>query len=87
MGPEAAINAVHFNRLEAIDDADLRAVETQRLRDEYMENLDIYRAASEFFVDAVVAPDALRGELARRLKHLGGQRHKDAASHHSVIRG
>jgi methylmalonyl-CoA decarboxylase subunit alpha len=87
MGPEAAVNAVHFNRLEAIADQSEKTAETRRLRDEYMEDLDVYRAASEFFVDSVVAPNALRSELSRRLSLLRTKKRRDVERHHPVIRG
>ncbi len=35
MGPQAAINAVYYNQLQAIDDEDERAARTAQLRDEY----------------------------------------------------
>ncbi|HEX4466101.1 MAG TPA: acyl-CoA carboxylase subunit beta, partial [Solirubrobacteraceae bacterium] len=38
MGPQAAINAVYFNQLQAIDDAEERAARTEQLRAEYAED-------------------------------------------------
>ena len=35
MGPQAAINAVYYNQLQAIEDADERARRTEQLRSEY----------------------------------------------------
>jgi len=87
MGPEAAINAIHFNRLEAIADESTKAAEVQRLRDEYTEDLNVYRAASEFFVDSVVAPTSLRHELVSRLRLLRTKARNDVKRHHPVIRG
>jgi len=66
MGPSAAINAVYFNQLQAIDDPDERARRTDELRDEYARDIDVLRLASELVVDAVVAPHDLRAELVRR---------------------
>jgi acetyl-CoA carboxylase carboxyltransferase component len=76
MGPEAAVNAVHYNRLQALAEAE-RAAETERLRREYREEVDIARLASELVVDAVVPPAQLRDEIAARLRAARGRR--DAA--------
>ena len=35
MGPQAAINAVYYNQLQAIEDEDERAPRTEELREEY----------------------------------------------------
>jgi acetyl-CoA carboxylase carboxyltransferase component len=66
MGPSAAINAVFFNQLQAIEDPDERARRTEELRREYAEDIDILHLASELVVDAVVQPEVLRAELVRR---------------------
>jgi methylmalonyl-CoA decarboxylase subunit alpha len=66
MGPHAAINAVYFNQLQAIDDPGERAARTEELRVEYAEDIDILHLASELVVDAVIQPEDLRGELIRR---------------------
>jgi acetyl-CoA carboxylase carboxyltransferase component len=66
MGPQAAINAVYFNQLQAIDDPEERAARTEQLRVEYAEDIDILHLASELVVDAVIQPEDLRGELVRR---------------------
>ena len=65
MGPQAAINAVFYNQLQAIEDPDERARRTEELRTEYQEEIDILHLASELVIDAVV-PAELRGELAKR---------------------
>mgnify|MGYP001298488994 FL=1 len=69
MGPQAAINAVFYNQLQAIEDEAERAAKTEELRREYAEDIDILHLASELVVDAVIEPAALRGELVRRLAH------------------
>ena len=66
MGPQAAINAVYFNQLQAIDDPDERAAKTEELRTEYAQDIDILHLASELVIDAVVQPEELRQELIRR---------------------
>ena len=69
MGPQAAINAVFYNQLQAIDDEDERAAKTEELRAEYAADIDILHLASELVIDAVIEPEDLRGELIRRFAH------------------
>src|SRR5687768_3069134 len=66
MGPQAAINAVFYNQLQAIDDPAERERRTEELRAEYSEEIDILHLASELVIDAVIQPSELRGELIRR---------------------
>src|SRR5688572_3113468 len=60
MGPQAAINAVFYNQLQAIEDDEERAHRTEELRSEYSEEIDILHLASELVIDAVVQPGDLR---------------------------
>src|SRR4051794_20497266 len=69
MGPQAAVNAVFHNQLQAIDDPGERARRTEELRREYAADIDLLHLASELVVDAVVAPDDLRAELVRRFAY------------------
>jgi acetyl-CoA carboxylase carboxyltransferase component len=73
MGPQAAINAVYYNQLQAIDDPDQRAVRTEELREEYAKDINILHLGSELVVDAVIQPDGLRGELIRRFALAAGK--------------
>ena len=73
MGPQAAINAVYYNQLQAIEDDAERARRTEQLRREYAEDIDILHLASELVVDAVIEPDELRGELVRRFAHAASK--------------
>ncbi len=74
MGPQAAINAVFYNQLQAIEDPGERARRTEELRREYAEEIDILHLASELVVDAVVQPEELRAELIRRFAVYAGKR-------------
>jgi acetyl-CoA carboxylase carboxyltransferase component len=65
MGPEAAVNAVYFNKIQELPEAE-RAAYVQKLRDEYRADVDLYKLASELVIDDIVPTDALRKELARR---------------------
>jgi len=66
MGPEAAINAVYANKLDAIDDPEERKQREQELREEYRQDIDAHRMASEVVIDDVVPPSTLRQELVNR---------------------
>ncbi len=66
MGPSAAVNAVYARKLDAIEDEEERAAETTRLQDEYAQDINVYRLASELVVDDLVHKQELRGELISR---------------------
>ena len=66
MGPQAAINAVFYNQIQAIEDPEERKRFVEEKRREYAEDIDILHLASELVVDAVVQPENLRVELIRR---------------------
>jgi len=65
MGPEAAVNAVYFNKIQERPEGE-RAAYVTALRDEYRRDIDIMKLASELVVDAVVPGRRLRDELCRR---------------------
>jgi acetyl-CoA carboxylase carboxyltransferase component len=69
MGPEAAINAVFFNQIQAIDDEAEREEFIRTQREEYSADIDILHLASEMVIDAVIEPDTLRDELIRRFAY------------------
>jgi acetyl-CoA carboxylase carboxyltransferase component len=73
MGPQAAVNAVFFNQLQAIEDPGERARRTEELRREYAEDIDLLHLASELVVDVVVQPEDLRSELVRRFAYAAGK--------------
>jgi methylmalonyl-CoA decarboxylase subunit alpha len=66
MGPEAAVNAVFFNQIQAIEDEAEREPFVRSKREEYAADIDLLHLASEIVVDAVIEPDDLRPELIRR---------------------
>ncbi|HET6437497.1 MAG TPA: acyl-CoA carboxylase subunit beta [Anaeromyxobacter sp.] len=65
MGPEAAVNAVYYNKIRERPEAE-RARYVAALREEYRRDIDVLKLAGELVVDAVVPGAELRGELARR---------------------
>ena len=66
MGPEPAVNAVFFNKLADLPEAE-RAERRRQLEDEYREDIDLYKLAGNLIVDDVVEPDELRASLIARL--------------------
>jgi len=73
MGPQAAINAVFYNQIQAIEDEAERERFVEAKRTEYAEDIDILHLASELVVDAVVQPEDLRRELIRRFAYPAGK--------------
>jgi acetyl-CoA carboxylase carboxyltransferase component len=65
MGPEPAVNAVFYNKLAELPEAQ-RAARRKELEAEYREDVDLYKLASNLIVDDVVEPDALRDVLIKR---------------------
>jgi len=84
MGAEAAVNAVHYNRLQAMDEEE-REKEVARLQSEFNEDIEIERLASELVVDAIVEPALLRDEIAARFEAVGSRWDRRPAKRHSVI--
>jgi acetyl-CoA carboxylase carboxyltransferase component len=67
MGPEAAVNAVYFNKIQERPESE-RAAYVQQLRDEYRADIDIYKLAAEQVVGSIVPGDRLREEIVRRFE-------------------
>jgi len=84
MGPQAAINAVYYNQLQAIEDEDERAAKVAELREEYSADIDILHLASELVIDAVIEPEELRGELVRRFALAASKQRAWPAKHNAV---
>lgn len=66
MGPEAAVNAVYANKIAELPKEEQAAFIEQK-RDEYREEIDVYRLASELIIDDVIEPNDLRKALENRL--------------------
>jgi acetyl-CoA carboxylase carboxyltransferase component len=82
MGPEAAINAVYFNKIAAIEDDAEREQFVEERRAEYEADVDLLRLASDLVIDAIIQPEDLRSELVKRLalassksRHFSERRH------------
>src|SRR5699024_3416626 len=59
MGPEAAVNDVHANKIAELP-GDERAAFIKQKQDEYKDDIDIYRLASEMVIDAIINLEHLR---------------------------
>jgi acetyl-CoA carboxylase carboxyltransferase component len=82
MGPQAAVNAVHANRIAAMEDPEERAAWVAAQEVAYEADVDLVRLAADLVIDAVVEPEDLRSELVRRLalaagrtRHFSDRRH------------
>jgi acetyl-CoA carboxylase carboxyltransferase component len=75
MGPEPAVNAVYYNRIMELPEPE-RAAFVRQKRDEYAQDVDVHKLASEMLIDDIVPGDALRGELIKRLAFAGTKRHR-----------
>ncbi len=85
MGPEPAVNAVYFNKIQAIADPDERAAFVAERRREYEEDIDLLHLASENVVDAVVAAGRPpRAELIRRLRQAATKDRSFSDRRHGV---
>jgi acetyl-CoA carboxylase carboxyltransferase component len=73
MGPEPAVNAVYFNKIMELPEAE-RPAYVQKKRDEYAQDVDIYKLASEMLVDGIVGGSELRDELIKRLAFAQSKR-------------
>jgi acetyl-CoA carboxylase carboxyltransferase component len=84
MGPEAAVNAVYYNKIQELPEAE-RPAYVQKLRDEYRADVDIYKLASELIVDEIVPGERLREELGRRFRYYSQQYRPRAQKKHGVL--
>jgi methylmalonyl-CoA decarboxylase subunit alpha len=84
MGPQAAVNAAYFNKIQEIPAGPERDARVAALRDEYRQDVDLMKLASELVVDAVIPTASLRAEVARRLTRYAGKREARPARKHLV---
>ena len=86
MGPKAAVNAVYANKLADIDDSEERERREKELREEYREDIDIHKLASEMVVDELVPPSDLRAEIANRFEMYDGkEKHRPDRKHGAML--
>jgi len=66
MGPEAAVNAVYFNKITELSGEERKNFIDQK-RQEYADDINIYRLASELIVDQFIDFEDIRKEVSCRL--------------------
>jgi acetyl-CoA carboxylase carboxyltransferase component len=84
MGPEAAVNAVFYNKLMQVPEEE-RPELVKKLREEYREDIDIYKLASELIVDGMVEPGNLRKELIFRFRHYESKDSQPPKRKHGIV--
>ncbi|MDX1556829.1 MAG: carboxyl transferase domain-containing protein, partial [Xanthomonadales bacterium] len=83
MGPEAAVNAVYYNKIQEKPEGE-RDAYVQQLRDEYRQDVDIYKLASKLVIDDVVEPASLREVLIERFAAYADKDQPDPPKRHGV---
>lgn len=73
MGPEAAVNAVYSNKIEAIEDSKERTQFVKQKVEEYKAEIDLFKLASEMVIDDIVAPKELRNVLIQRFGYYNSK--------------
>jgi len=84
MGPQAAVNAVYYNKIQEKAAGPERDAYVAKLRDEYRADVDLMKLASEMIVDAVIPGDRLREELCARFDRYAGKHTARSAKKHLV---
>jgi methylmalonyl-CoA decarboxylase subunit alpha len=85
MGPQAAVNAVYFNRIQAEPEGPARDKLVAELRDEYRADVDLTKIASELVVDELLAFESLRPNLAARYALLTTKRPHGVHRKHMIM--
>jgi acetyl-CoA carboxylase carboxyltransferase component len=83
MGAEAAVNAVYANKIAQLPEDEREAFVTRK-RDEYEQDIDVVRLASELVIDGIVEPEDLRAELIRRFAALRGKDRSFSRRRHGI---
>lgn len=83
MGPEAAVNAVYYNKIMELPEGE-RPAFIEEKRNEYRQDVDIYKLAAEMIVDDIVAPHSLRNELINRFNAYATKQIRPVKKKHGV---
>ncbi|MGH9134826.1 MAG: acyl-CoA carboxylase subunit beta [Ilumatobacteraceae bacterium] len=84
MGPEPAVNAVFYNKIQAIADPDERAAFVADRIAEYESDVDLLRLGADLVYDAVVEPEHLREDIVRRIGLSMGKSRRFTERHNGV---
>ena len=85
MGPQAAVNAVYFNKIQEIAVGPERDAYVAKLRDEYRADVDLMKLASELVIDAVIPGERLRAELSTRFQRYASKSEGRPHKKHMVL--
>jgi len=85
MGPEPAVNAVYYNKIEQIEDLEERKKFKEEKIKEYEKDINIYRLASELIIDNIVPAKNLRQELIKRFEFYSTKETIRINKKHGVI--
>jgi acetyl-CoA carboxylase carboxyltransferase component len=83
MGPEAAVNAVYSNKIAGLPEEE-RAAFVEQKREEYRQDIDIYRLASEMIIDGIIPANSLRQELIKRFEAYSSKKLQFSERKHPV---
>lgn len=88
MGPEAAVNAMYFNKIQSIEDPAERQKFIVEQREKYDEDINVWSSASQLYIDDVVPGDRLRQDLIQRFDLYSQNRDvlEDIAEKKTVVR-
>ena len=82
--PQAAVNAVYYIKIQELPQGPERDGFVAEQREKYREDVDLYKLADDLVIDAVVAPEQLRTQIARRFDLLKGKRETRLAKKRAV---
>ncbi len=85
MGPNAAVTAVFFNKIQAVPEGPERDALVQKLRDEYRADVDLEKLASEMVIDGIIPSADLRREVARRFARYENKVEATPRKKHIVV--
>jgi methylmalonyl-CoA decarboxylase subunit alpha len=84
MGPEAAVNAVYYNKIMELQGEEREHFVLER-REEYRRDIDLYKLASHLIVDAIIPPPRLREELIGRFAAYASKQVTNPRKRHGVM--
>jgi acetyl-CoA carboxylase carboxyltransferase component len=84
MGPEAAVNAVYYNKINELNGEE-RERFIQERREEYRRDINLYKLASRLVVDAIIPPSRLRAELINRFEAYASKQVATPRKRHGVM--
>ena len=84
MGPQAAVNAVYYNKIQEVPKGPERDEYVAKLRDEYRADVDLMKLANELVIDDVVPGSRLRREIVTRFDRLSDKQELRPPKKHLV---